>query len=124
MRFPGGFSACSLNVTGDSPVPGLSFALHSLPPLDLSISPLCPLSYLRSSSLNPYPLTYLFPVVFLLPASCSHPAIMGGDVLRQAPSSLPRAPDGPVGQRIRSIYTDRLKQFTSKGQYENQNLLG
>ncbi|KAL4901279.1 hypothetical protein BDW74DRAFT_160139 [Aspergillus multicolor] len=49
---------------------------------------------------------------------------MGGDVLRQAPSSLPRAPDGPVGQRIRSIYTDRLKQFTSSGQYQDQNLLG
>ncbi|KAL4782058.1 glycosyl hydrolases family 38 N-terminal domain-containing protein [Aspergillus varians] len=49
---------------------------------------------------------------------------MGGDVLRQAPSSLPRAPDGPVGQRIRNIYTDRLKQFTSNGQYESQNLLG
>ncbi|KAL4810228.1 glycosyl hydrolases family 38 N-terminal domain-containing protein [Aspergillus unguis] len=49
---------------------------------------------------------------------------MGGDVLRQAPSSLPRAPDGPVGQRIRSIYTDRLKQFTSRGQYEKQNLIG
>ncbi|KAL5001199.1 glycosyl hydrolases family 38 N-terminal domain-containing protein [Aspergillus recurvatus] len=49
---------------------------------------------------------------------------MGGDVLRQAPSSLPRAPDGPVGQRIRSIYTDRLKQFTSSGQYQSQNLLG
>ncbi|RDW86649.1 alpha-mannosidase [Aspergillus mulundensis] len=49
---------------------------------------------------------------------------MGGDVLRQAPSTLPRAPDGPVGQRIRSIYTDRLNQFTSSGQYQNQNLLG
>ncbi|KAL4813967.1 glycosyl hydrolases family 38 N-terminal domain-containing protein [Aspergillus spinulosporus] len=49
---------------------------------------------------------------------------MGGDVLRQTPSSLPRAPDGPVGQRIRSIYTDRLNQFTSKGQYQSQNLIG
>ncbi|KAL4795500.1 glycosyl hydrolases family 38 N-terminal domain-containing protein [Aspergillus venezuelensis] len=49
---------------------------------------------------------------------------MGGDFLRQAPSSLPRAPSGPVGQRIRSIYTDRLKQFTATGQYENQNLIG
>ncbi|KAL6232540.1 hypothetical protein BDW75DRAFT_217680 [Aspergillus navahoensis] len=49
---------------------------------------------------------------------------MGGDVPRKAPSSLPRAPDGPVGQRIRSIYTDRLKQFTSSGQYQSQNLLG
>ncbi|KAL2867121.1 alpha-mannosidase [Aspergillus lucknowensis] len=49
---------------------------------------------------------------------------MGGDVPRQAPSSLPRAPEGPVGQRIRSIYTDRLRQFTSSGQYESQNLIG
>ncbi|KAL5042633.1 hypothetical protein BDW71DRAFT_136726 [Aspergillus fruticulosus] len=49
---------------------------------------------------------------------------MGGDILRQAPSSLPRGPDGPVGQRIRSIYTDRLKQFTSSGQYQSQNLIG
>ncbi|KAL4969487.1 alpha-mannosidase [Aspergillus stella-maris] len=49
---------------------------------------------------------------------------MGGDLLRQAPSSLPRAPSGPVGQRIRSIYTDRLKQFTATGQYEIQNLIG
>ncbi|KAJ0426087.1 glycosyl hydrolases family 38 N-terminal domain-containing protein [Aspergillus carlsbadensis] len=49
---------------------------------------------------------------------------MGGDLPRQAPSSLPRAPEGPVGQRIRSIYTDRLRQFTSSGQYEKQNLIG
>ncbi|CEL07238.1 Putative Alpha-mannosidase [Aspergillus calidoustus] len=49
---------------------------------------------------------------------------MGGDVPRQAPSSLPRAPESPVGQRIRSIYTDRLRQFTSSGQYEKQNLIG
>ncbi|KAL4882791.1 glycosyl hydrolases family 38 N-terminal domain-containing protein [Aspergillus karnatakaensis] len=49
---------------------------------------------------------------------------MGGDVLRQAPSTLPRASDAPVGQRIRKIYTDRLGQFTSSGQYESQNLIG
>ncbi|KAL4870897.1 hypothetical protein BDV12DRAFT_184237 [Aspergillus spectabilis] len=49
---------------------------------------------------------------------------MGGDILRQAPSALPRVSDAPVGQRIRSIYTDRLGQFTSSGQYEKQNLLG
>ncbi|KAL5339219.1 glycosyl hydrolases family 38 N-terminal domain-containing protein [Aspergillus crustosus] len=49
---------------------------------------------------------------------------MGGDVLRQAPSTLPRVSDAPVGQRIRSIYTDRLGQFTSSGQYESQNLIG
>ncbi|KAF7594494.1 Glycoside hydrolase, 38 vacuolar alpha mannosidase [Aspergillus hancockii] len=48
---------------------------------------------------------------------------MGGDVPRQASSSLPRAPEGPVGQRIRGIYTDRLRQFTANGQYEGQNLI-
>ncbi|KAE8149958.1 galactose mutarotase-like domain-containing protein [Aspergillus avenaceus] len=48
---------------------------------------------------------------------------MGGDVPRQTTSTLPRAATGPVGQRIRGIYTDRLKQFTSTGQYEKQNLL-
>ncbi|KAB8204468.1 galactose mutarotase-like domain-containing protein [Aspergillus parasiticus] len=48
---------------------------------------------------------------------------MGGDVPRQAFSSLPRAPSGPVGQRIHGIYTDRLRQFTTNGQYEGQNLV-
>ncbi|GKZ84548.1 glycoside hydrolase, 38 vacuolar alpha mannosidase [Aspergillus niger] len=48
---------------------------------------------------------------------------MGGDVPRQAPSALPQTPAGPVGQRIKSIYTDRLKQFTATGQYEGQNLI-
>ncbi|RAL12310.1 alpha-mannosidase [Aspergillus homomorphus CBS 101889] len=48
---------------------------------------------------------------------------MGGAMPRQAPSGFPRTPEGPVGQRIQSIYTDRLKQFTSSGQYEGQNLL-
>ncbi|KAB8229229.1 alpha-mannosidase [Aspergillus alliaceus] len=48
---------------------------------------------------------------------------MGGDVPRQASSSLPRAPNGPVGQRIGGIYTDRLRQFTDNGQYKEQGLL-
>ncbi|KAE8352114.1 galactose mutarotase-like domain-containing protein [Aspergillus coremiiformis] len=48
---------------------------------------------------------------------------MGGDVPRQASSSLPQTPSGPVGQRIRGIYTDRLRQFTANGQYEGQNLI-
>lgn len=38
-------------------------------------------------------------------------------------SSLPRLAERPVGQRIKKIYTDRLKQFTSAGQYEGQNLV-
>ncbi|OOG00157.1 glycoside hydrolase family 38 protein [Aspergillus carbonarius ITEM 5010] len=48
---------------------------------------------------------------------------MGGDVPRQAPSALPQTPAGPVGQRIKNIYTDRLKQFTATGQYDGQNLI-
>ena len=39
------------------------------------------------------------------------------------PSTLPRSPQHPVGQRIKGIYTDRLHQFTQKGQYEGQNLV-
>jgi alpha-mannosidase len=49
---------------------------------------------------------------------------MGGEVpFRPAPPALPRLAERPVGQRINSIYTDRLKQFTSSGQYEGQNLI-
>lgn len=48
---------------------------------------------------------------------------MGGDVPLRAPSSLPRAPEHPVGQRIKSIYTDRLRQFTDSGQYREQSLI-
>lgn len=58
VRFPGEFSACNLNVTGDCPVPGLFLALRSLPPLDLSISPCVP--SLRSSNLISYPLSWFF----------------------------------------------------------------
>lgn len=39
------------------------------------------------------------------------------------PSTLPRTPQRPVGQRIKSIYTDRLRQFTQTGQYEGDNLV-
>ncbi|KAF1813669.1 putative alpha-mannosidase I [Eremomyces bilateralis CBS 781.70] len=52
---------------------------------------------------------------------------MGGDQRRTmdaASSSLPRLAAGPVGKKIGNIYRDRLKQFTSKGQYESQNLIG
>ncbi|OQD80795.1 hypothetical protein PENANT_c031G03339 [Penicillium antarcticum] len=49
---------------------------------------------------------------------------MGGEVpFRPAAPALPRLAERPVGQRIHSIYTDRLKQFTSSGQYEGQNLI-
>lgn len=29
----------------------------------------------------------------------------------------------PVGQHIRNIYVDRLRQFTATGQYEGHNLV-
>ncbi|KOS47426.1 hypothetical protein ACN38_g1552 [Penicillium nordicum] len=49
---------------------------------------------------------------------------MGGEVpFRPAPPALPQLADRPVGQRIKKIYTDRLNQFTSNGQYEGQNLI-
>lgn len=48
---------------------------------------------------------------------------MGGGAMSGVPSILPRTPQQPVGQRIKSIYTDRLRQFTQKGQYEGQNLV-
>lgn len=49
---------------------------------------------------------------------------MGGETSSRAPSQYPKLSAGPVGQQIQSIYTDRLRQFTSGGQYEKQNLLG
>ncbi|KAJ5768558.1 hypothetical protein N7533_001141 [Penicillium manginii] len=51
---------------------------------------------------------------------------MGGEAPHIAPTasnSLPRLAERPVGQRITKIYTDRLKQFTATGQYEDQNLV-
>ncbi|KAJ5769373.1 CAZyme family GH38 [Penicillium odoratum] len=51
---------------------------------------------------------------------------MGGDphfTPTPATKTLPVLAERPVGQRITKIYTDRLKQFTAKGQYEGQNLL-
>lgn len=52
---------------------------------------------------------------------------MGGETphLNPAPvpKTLPVLANRPVGQRITQIYTDRLKQFTAKGQYEGQNLV-
>lgn len=51
---------------------------------------------------------------------------MGGEAPHLAPApaaTLPRLAERPVGQRITQIYTDRLRQFTSGGQYEGQNLV-
>ena len=50
---------------------------------------------------------------------------MGGETsARIESSSYPKLSQGPVGQQIESIYTDRLRAFTSTGQYEKQYLLG
>ncbi|KAJ5289199.1 CAZyme family GH38 [Penicillium angulare] len=52
---------------------------------------------------------------------------MGGEAPHIVPTpatkTLPVLAERPVGQRITKIYTDRLKQFTAKGQYEGQNLV-
>lgn len=39
------------------------------------------------------------------------------------PGPSPGSLSAPVGQRITKIFTDRLRKFTSKGQYEGQNLV-
>lgn len=39
------------------------------------------------------------------------------------PSSYPLLATKPVGKQIQNIYTDRLGQFQSGGQYQGQNLL-
>jgi alpha-mannosidase len=46
---------------------------------------------------------------------------MGGEASSK-PSSYPKLAARPVGQQIRDIYKDRLRQFTAGGQYEGQNL--
>lgn len=48
---------------------------------------------------------------------------MGGETKPRIHTSYPQLSSGPVGQQIQSIYTERLRQFTSGGQYEGQNLL-
>ncbi|KAA8645925.1 hypothetical protein EYZ11_002508 [Aspergillus tanneri] len=48
---------------------------------------------------------------------------MGGDIPRHAVNYLPKTAAHPVGQRIKNIYTDRLRQFTETGQYKTQNLI-
>lgn len=59
----------------------------------------------------------------LLLLSSSRPAAMGGETVSRAPSSLPKLAERPVGQHITNIYRDRLRQFTSGGQYQGQNLV-
>ncbi|KAL1635531.1 Glycoside hydrolase, 38 vacuolar alpha mannosidase [Neofusicoccum ribis] len=50
---------------------------------------------------------------------------MGGEThLRMAPQKeYPKLAAGPVGKQIHKIYLDRLRQFTSGGQYESKGLL-
>ncbi|KAI9682882.1 MAG: Glycoside hydrolase, 38 vacuolar alpha mannosidase [Trizodia sp. TS-e1964] len=48
---------------------------------------------------------------------------MGGESKTKLSSSIPKLAAGPVGQKIRNIYKDRLGQFSSRGQYERTNLL-
>ncbi|KAJ9360543.1 alpha-mannosidase [Paecilomyces variotii] len=59
----------------------------------------------------------------LLQLSSSRPVAMGGEAVSRAPSSLPKLAERPVGQHITNIYRDRLRQFTSGGQYQGQNLV-
>ncbi|KAL8694065.1 MAG: hypothetical protein Q9218_001243 [Villophora microphyllina] len=47
---------------------------------------------------------------------------MGGGNPTNPGTSLPKLSSGPVGQQIHSIYKERLRQFTSNGQYGSQNL--
>jgi alpha-mannosidase len=59
----------------------------------------------------------------LIASLFSSATIMGGETAPRIQSSYPQLSSGPVGQQIESIYTDRLRQFTSGGQYEKHNLL-
>lgn len=48
---------------------------------------------------------------------------MGGDSRLPSTSSYPTLVHRPVGQKVWSIYKDRLRQFTDGGQYSGQNLV-
>ena len=47
---------------------------------------------------------------------------MGGETTPRIATSYPVLVKAPVGKQINSIYTDRLGQFTTRGQYEHHNL--
>ncbi|KAH8694121.1 alpha-mannosidase [Talaromyces proteolyticus] len=50
---------------------------------------------------------------------------MGGESHpRVTPSSYPKLVERPVGQHIKNIYTERLRQFVDDGQYKNDGLKG
>lgn len=60
-----------------------------------------------------------------LPLSSYHTANMGGESHpRIALSSYPKLVERPVGQHIKKIYIDRLRQFVDDGQYRNNGLKG
>ena len=55
---------------------------------------------------------------------------MGGGILNHGPLAVlpkeegyPQLAPTPLGQRIPNIYIGRIAQFTSRGQYEGNNLL-
>ncbi|KAJ9496005.1 Glycoside hydrolase, 38 vacuolar alpha mannosidase [Exophiala xenobiotica] len=50
---------------------------------------------------------------------------MGGETSTssRSTSAYPQLSTAPVGKKIEGIYTDRLKQFTSGGQYQKESLL-
>ncbi len=48
---------------------------------------------------------------------------MGGGKETKGKSSYPAQAPGPVGLRISNIYRERITQFYSSGQWENENLL-
>ncbi|RMD41839.1 hypothetical protein DV735_g3257, partial [Chaetothyriales sp. CBS 134920] len=47
---------------------------------------------------------------------------MGGGKVTGGPSTYPRLVERPVGQKIKKLYTDRLRQFLDNGQYREQGL--
>jgi hypothetical protein len=58
------------------------------------------------------------------PVPIAHIVTMGGrDSISTSASSYPTLAERPVGKQIHNIYLDRLRQFTSGGQYESKGLL-
>lgn len=97
--------------------PFLSTTSLSLP-LSLCVAPIAFLLHYKNNTLK----TVLLPPFTFSRAFRARPD-MGGGVMLGTPSLLPQKPEHPVGQRIKGIYTDRLRQFTATGQYEGQNLV-
>lgn len=108
-------------------LPPSSFLLHSLHHVfhliaTPSLSIICCLSICTPS------LTSRIDLACLSIQSFSYLLIvsnMGGESHpRIASSSYPKLVERPVGQRIKSIYTDRLHQFLDEGQYKSSGLKG